>query len=75
MNYIIAYTDENGQGFDESHPWLRECPFPNDIEAAKNEARNLEECGFTNVTMFGVDDNFYMEMIPWEIITMLKVEF
>ena len=75
MDYIIAYTDENSQGFDENHPWLREVPFPNDIEAAKNEAKCLKECGFTNVTMFVVDDNFYMEMIPWEIINMLKVEF
>ena len=76
MNYIIAYTDENGQGFDENLPWIREVPFKNDIEAAKNEARYMVGCGFTNVTLVEVDDNFYMECIPWDVINLLnKIEF
>ena len=75
MNYIIAYTDENNKGLDENYPWLRDVPFPDDLETAKSEVKYLEECGLTNVTLFAVDDNFYMEMIPWETINMLKVEF
>ena len=76
MDYIIAYTDENGQGFDENLPWIREVPFPDDIENAKNEARYMVELGFTNVTLVEVDDNFYMENIPWDVINLLnKIEF
>lgn len=36
----------------------------------------MSDCGFTNVTLVEVDDNFYMENIPWDVINLLnKIEF
>lgn len=36
----------------------------------------MGDCGFTNVTLVEVDDNFYMENIPWDVINLLnKIEF
>lgn len=74
MDYIIAYTETDGTGLDENHPWLHEVPFPG-IESAKKDANFLVELGFTNVTLFEVPEDFYMEQIPWEYINKHKIEF
>ena len=74
MNYILAYTEKDGKGFDENHPWLHDIPFPDDLNSAKEHAKSLVELGFTNVTLFEVSDDFYMEMIPWSYINEHKIE-
>lgn len=74
MDYIIAYTEKNGKGLDENHPWLHEIPFPDDLDSAKEGVKWLSELGFENVTLFGVPSDFYMEMIPWDYINEHKIE-
>lgn len=74
MDYIIAYNYEDGSGLSEEYPWIHEVPFP-DIDIAKEHARDLVELGFTNVTLFGVPEDFYMEMIPWNFINEHKIDF
>ena len=74
MDYIIAFTEKDGSGLSEEYPWIHEVPFP-DIEAAKDDVRWLEELGYTNVTLFGVPEDFYMEYIPWSYIKEHKIDF
>lgn len=74
MVYIIAYTDNNHQGFNDNFPWLHGEYDETQLDWAKQKANNLIKLGMNDVTIFKMEED-YMEVIPWSYINEHKIDF
>ena len=74
MVYIIAYTDENGKGFDSNSPWLAGDYEEDELGRCKKRAKDLINLGMNTVTIFKMEED-YMEVIPWSYINKHKIDF
>lgn len=71
-DFIIAYNDENGKGFDNLYPWLHD--IGNDFEMALEHVDMLKNFGYKDVTLFYMNEDEYLEKIPWSFINERKIK-
>jgi len=72
IDYIIAYTDKHGNGYDKNYPWLHDTG--DNLEISKAHVKMLNDMGMKDVTLFYMEEGEYLEQIPWSFINERKVE-
>ena len=65
-SYAIAYTDNNGNGFSDTEPWI-EAGFEKDIDACRTRANEMRKDGLKNVTIFQFG-NILEDTYTWKYV-------